>query len=195
MTRYAIDVDAASGATRVGHSVLTMEAPYASPKFTLLSQIALANRCQAIWNRHEGHCHLFGIERDRGHVELLYVSLLLQATSAMTARGSVVDEWGRNRTRAFRQSFLVGYAAEVGARLAEATERVVQQSGPGTALVLAARDEEVDAQVASMFPKLRNHRPSVSSGEGIAAGQQAATSADLGAPRAGAAHRGGSLPQ
>ena len=185
MTRYAVDVAAdAAGTTQstIDSSELVIDDPYASARFSLLSAVAHASRCQAIWDRRGGIAHLVGGDRDRAHVELVYTSLLLQATSAMNEHGSVVDDIGRNRTRSFRQAFLVGYAREVSARLTAATESVLDQADASVLPVLATDADRVDAEVRRRFPSIRSHRPSVSSAGGWAAGHAAGKHADLGGP-------------
>jgi hypothetical protein len=82
--------------------------------------------------------------------------------------GGKRDAYGRSRTRAFRQSFLVSYAYRIGERLADAAGHAVKEaaeeqsaaardhaapSGPGTDLVplLAAREQAVDDALDEMF--------------------------------------------
>src|SRR5205823_14019219 len=104
-------------------------------------------------------------------------SLLLQASTAMLAASR-----GRPNVKAFRRAFLFGYAAAIGARLREVqedTERAATSSAPGTALVLVDRKAQVDAAFAEQFPRIRTMRPSVSSGNGLTAGQRAGVEADL----------------
>ena len=188
MTRYAIDVAQLDPeeARRVGTTELAIGDPYASARFSLLGAICAANRCQSVWSRRDGTCSIFGTDHDRAHVELLFTSLLLQATTAMAAHGSQHDAAGRNRTRAFRQSFLVGYAAEIARRLAEADEEVTVEATPGVQVVLASAHDEIEAEIRRRFPHVRAHRPSVSSGRGLGAGRDAGASADLGHSRVGA---------
>lgn len=66
----------------------------------------------------------------------------------MTAAGAQTDRYGRSRTRSFRQSFLVGYATRIGARLREAASAgktaAEEAHGPSLLPVLAARDGAVD---------------------------------------------------
>ncbi|MDG2114039.1 MAG: hypothetical protein P8N02_15665 [Actinomycetota bacterium] len=187
MTQYAIDVamlDEAD-ASRVGSGDIHIGDPYSSARYSLLAAVAHASRCEAVWSRHTGIATLFGTDHDRANVELLYTSLLLQATNTMTTRGSVVDAGGRNRTRSFRQSFLVGYAGEVGRRLSAANQKVVDDAEPGVHPVLASMMDEVDQAMREAFPRLRSHRPSVSSGAGLSAGLDAGRRADIGTPRFG----------
>ena len=66
----------------------------------------------------------------------------------MTQAKPTTDEYGRNTTRSYRQSFLTAYASRIGERLSAATDEVGQEAaGPasGSQLlpVLAARDHAV----------------------------------------------------
>jgi hypothetical protein len=53
---------------------------------------------------------VIGFPADLDAVELLFTSLLVQANTAMLRAGAKRDQYGRSRTRAFRQSFLMSYA-------------------------------------------------------------------------------------
>jgi hypothetical protein len=159
--------------------------PYESPKAVLLTVVAEANRCRSVWSRSLGFCTVLGFPSDLDAVELLFTSLLVQATTGMVAAGAKIDQRGRSRTRAFRHSFLAAYASRIGERLEEATAQATRQAvaeSPGTDVVhvMAARDEEVGAAVEQLFPKLARHR--MRSGvdhEGWVSGRAAADLADL----------------
>jgi membrane protein involved in colicin uptake len=133
---------------------------------------------------------------------LLFTSLLVQASAAMLHAGSRQDAYGRSRTKAFRQSFLVSYAVRIGERLSQAAEHATQEAaaeqeaaagqpadavaGPssaGAALVpfLAARRQAVDDAVDDMFGgTLRRGRSlRVADEEGWASGRAAADLASL----------------
>jgi hypothetical protein len=128
---------------------------------------------------------------------LLFTSLLVQASTAMLRAGSRQDAYGRSRTRAFRQSFLVSYAIRIGERLAEAADHATKEaaaeqdagaakdgaSGTGTALMpfLAARQQAVDDSVDEMFgDTLKRGRPvRATDAEGWASGRAAADLATL----------------
>ena len=69
-----------------------------------------------------------GFPADLNAVELLFTSLLVQANTAMLRAGGKKDEFGRSRTRAFRQSFLVSYAIRIGERLEEATAHATAEA-------------------------------------------------------------------
>ena len=161
--------------------------PYVTAKVHLLSVVARANRCEAVWMKDEGVVFLFGYPVDLEAVELLFTSLLLQATAAALAAGSQVDAWGRSRTRSFRSSFLVSFAARIGERLAEAArhavdEAVAEGSGDGARSllpVLADRADAVRAARDEAFPRVRRASTRVNNGAGWQAGRDAAERASL----------------
>ena len=206
MARHAVDralVDAATSTSTSAAPVartLRVVAPYAVPKVLLLSGVAAAYRVRTVVAPDPGDgrlCTLVGYPSDLDLVELLFTSLLLQASTAMRLASS-----GRERVRAFRHAFLMGYAGQVSARIGEAQRRVVDDvtraAGMGsgstalssTALVLADRSDAVDRVVGEMFPRLGRLRATVSDGGGYVAGRAAGASADIATARAvGGAHR------
>jgi hypothetical protein len=135
---------------------LPVDNPYESPKASLLQTIAKANRCRTVWHKELGMSAVVGFQADLEAVELLFTSLLVQANAAMLRAGAKRDAYGRSRTRAFRQSFLIAYATRIGERLSQATEHAEQQaaaasSGQGLLPVLRARQQAVDDAVGEMF--------------------------------------------
>jgi hypothetical protein len=117
-------------------------------------------------------------------VELLFTSLLVQATRAMTQVIARPDRYGRNTTRSFRQSFLTAYAGRIGQRLATATEDVnremAETAGGGNLLpVLAARSDAVQDAFGKRFPDLTSHVTKVSNRAGWISGRAAADLASL----------------
>jgi len=138
----------APGACRIG-----VDPPYETAKAVLLDAVADANRCRAVWNEALGFSTVVGFEPDLEAVELLYTSLLVQATTAMTKAEAAQRAGGRKRTKTFRQSFLAAYAHRVGDRLASAAEGQVTADEDGGLLpVLAARDVAVADHMERMFP-------------------------------------------
>ncbi len=196
VTRHAIDmaaVDAERGRRpEVAGRRIGIDDPYARARVTLLSEVAMANRCRAVWSQAFGFATVFGDEGDLDGVEMLFTSLLVQATRAMVADGPP----GRGRgpaagsaTRSFRQSFLVAYARRIGDRLRQASEAAVAEadaSGPhagdGGALlpVLARRADAAEAAASAAFPKVKTFSTTARDPHGWAAGQHAADRADLG---------------
>jgi hypothetical protein len=189
MARHSIDyalLAAASGSTDAPSGRrLFIENPYEAPKAVLLDVVAAANRCRAVWDRSLGMSTVLGFPRDLDGVELLFTSLLVQATTAMMQAGSRRDAYGRSRTRSFRQSFLTSYAQRIGERLADATgtaERQAAAESPGTDLVpvLAARDSAVGQAVDEMFPELTKRKVTTANDhEGWLRGRAAADLATL----------------
>jgi hypothetical protein len=190
MARHAIDralIEQSDGGRHTPQRKdVQVLAPYATPKSILLTNVAAPYRVRAIVgsDNHAGReCILVGFASDLAVVELLFTSLLLQASSAM-----VLASEGHQRVRAFRHAFLLGYADAVGRRIRAAQQRSEESahsSATSTALVLADRKHEVDRAVTEMFPRLRSFRPSATSGGGVAAGRAAGSRADLTAGRRG----------
>ena len=141
----------APGACRIG-----VEPPYETAKAVLLDAVAGANRCRAVWNESLGFSTVVGFEPDLEAVELLYTSLLVQATAAMTKAEAAQRAGGRKRTKTFRQSFLAAYAHRIGDRLATVAEgQVASAEGAGEREllpVLVARDVAVTDHMERMFP-------------------------------------------
>jgi hypothetical protein len=192
MSRHSIDdallAAAGPGAAGPGQASgrrLFLDSPYEVAKAVLLDVVAGANRCRAIWHKNLGLCTVLGFPGDLDAVELLFTSLLVQATTALVHAGSRRDAYGRSRTRSFRQSFLASYAQRIGERLTDAAgaaERQAVADSPGTDLlpVLAARDRAVDEAVEEMFPELTQHAVnSVHDREGWITGRAAADLATL----------------
>jgi len=161
-----------------------IDSPYEAPKASLLDVVATANRARAVWAKSLGFATVVGFRADLDAVELLYTSLLVQATTAMTQAGSRQDRNGRSRTRSFRHSFLAAFAIRIGQRLTEATEQAGAQAaaeaGDDRLLpVLAARSDAVQDATATMFPQVISHAVSATDGEGWVRGQAAADLASL----------------
>lgn len=195
MARHSIDQAMLSATTPTGAEQpisrrIGIERPYESPKVALLTAVAAANRSRTVWSQHLGAVTVVGFAADIEATEALFTSLLVQATRSMTGYGSRTTRQGASRTRAFRQSFLLAYAARIGQRLQEATDAEVDRAqeetrasgGPSTDLVriIEARDARVDEAVDAIFPDL-THRSlgKVSDLQGWSAGTAAADRATL----------------
>ncbi|MFE5511830.1 DUF2786 domain-containing protein [Streptomyces sp. NPDC056529] len=142
----------APGAIRIG-----VDAPYEQAKAILLDAVATANHCRAVWNEAYGFSTVVGFEADLDPVELLYTSLLVQGTAAMTRAEAEQRAGGRKRTKSFRQSFLLAYANRLGARLS-ATSRRVAAEAPTLLPVLASREAAVTTRTDELFPETRTTR-------------------------------------
>lgn len=203
MAKYSIDhalLAAAEGdEEKPGGRRIPVDNPYESPKVQLLTEVARANRCRPVWMKELGLVTVIGFDADLDAVELLFTSLLVQASTAMMRTGSKQDARGKSRTRAFRQSFLISYAYRIGERLSDAAETAVREAteeetaaarepgaapaAPGTALVplLAAREEAVDEALEEMFggSLVRTRAARATDLEGWTSGRAAADLASL----------------
>jgi hypothetical protein len=175
LAAQAPDPDAPA-ACRIG-----VEPPYEQAKAVLLDAVATANHCRAVWNEPLGFSTVVGFEGDLEAVELLYASLLVQATSAMTRAEAAQRAGGRKRTKTFRQSFLAAYAHRVGTRLAAAAETQVSDD---LLPVLASREVAVTAATDRLFPETTTSRlRGVSDEAGWTEGARAADQAQVRARR------------
>ncbi len=187
MARHAVDRAMVEGAHArsggPGGRRIPTDDPYAQAKSLLLDAVAGANRCRTVWSGSLGFSTVFGHEAELEGVELLYTSLLVQATRAVASAGPQLDRWGRSSTRSFRKSFYVAYATRIGQRLQESTAaaEAAGADAHGDALlpVLAARDRAVDHALDEAFPSTTKCSVSVSSGAGWIAGTSAADQARL----------------
>jgi hypothetical protein len=195
MARHGVDAAllaaADPGSDVIGQVRVAMDDPYSAGKARLLGWVAAALRCRSVLHGARGGrvaaVTVLGFASDRRRVELLYTSLLVQATGELVRqRPPVAGE----SVAAYRRSWLHGFAAEVHRRLAEAERRAAGEppgtggrsagAGRSVALVLRDRRDRVDEACAEAFPHLgRARRPSLS-GSGFAAGADAGQRADLG---------------
>ena len=193
IAKYGVDRALLAAATPeidpLGDRVIAIGPPYALDKAGLLATVAGALRCRSVRRKERveygyGYAmHLFGFATDLERVDLLYTSLLVQASIALSA--AEVPEW--DSVAAFRRSWLVGFASAVGERLRRAEERASAApqpaSGPSVELVLADRSEQVDRRVDETYPRLRISPTRRLIGGGLDSGYAAGQRADLGGPR------------
>lgn len=190
MAAHAIDeamLEAAGRQARdeIVDAELIIPDPYQRAKGLLLHVVAKANRCRSIRIR-DPYAKtvtygLIGHSSDVENVQTLFVALLAHETRVMLS--TEVPHW--ENTRAFRQSFLLGYAERIGERLEEASRQAVadaeEEHGTSVALVLVERDKLVEVDYRKKWSP-RMGRIS-SSGGGSEQGARAANNADLGQRR------------
>jgi hypothetical protein len=158
--------------------------PYVNGRLALLVNVcdALSVRCLTSVGPDGRIGHLIGHRSDVDRVLLLFESLHAQAAVQMVAATSGRRKPSRQASWVvrFRRSFLFGFAATVGERLAEAGAAVRAAEPSSTALVLADRSARVDEWVRSTYGRLPTHRSARSqSTNGWQAGSEAAADADL----------------
>lgn len=188
MTRHSIDTAmlAAHGTARTPAGVVLrrvhLHDPYAQQKAILLSVIAGVNGVRCVWEADYGFSSLMGFPVDVHLTEVLFTSLLVQATHGVASATA-----GRTaqRTAAFRRAFIVSFAQRISERLESARQEgeVEAQAEYGGSLVpvLAQRREQVDQAFREAFPNTRPMRSRSYDAAGWWAGRDAADRAHLGA--------------
>ena len=180
----------------LGERRIALADPY-SQKKELAGLIGRALGCRAV--RHPGYGRgqilavtIFGYESDLQRTEVLFTSLLLQATRQVVHQRP--PAWTGESTAAFRRTWLTGFATEIYRRLTAAERAATDQHdaaevtrGPSAALVLADRRTVVKKAFEERFTNLQKDRNRRLSGSGFGAGVAAGRRADVGAPRLGGA--------
>lgn len=185
MTRHAIDTAMVESANTVASEMLVItrrilvDSPYSETKASLLHAVARPNGVRAVSLDSYGIVTVIGMPVDLDFCELLFTSLLVQASRAMRDSGEPTT----GRTTSYRRSFLYAFADGIGARLARARDEAAREASNryGSALVpvLTARAEAVDTAFREQFPQTTRTSRSVSNRAGWVAGRVAAERADL----------------
>ncbi|MFI7164790.1 DUF2786 domain-containing protein [Rhodococcus erythropolis] len=194
MTRYAIDsalLHSRAGVTdtSVNARRIHIENPYVKEKVHLLTEIGESNRVRTVWFSDIALATVVGTPVDLQQVDMLFTSLLVQATRAMQFADS--SNRGGSRTTSFRKGFLAGFASRIGHRLRDAGTKATAEAADAASMdvadllpILATTSEAVDAEFDRLFPTTRKTRGRSVDAEGWHAGQAAADDANLrpGAP-------------
>ncbi len=167
--------------------------PYVRARLELLGPVAESNTCSVVtyvgWDGRVAVLHGYGGDLDRA--EMLYTSLLVQATS----EASRLTVPRGNKTVSVRRSFLFGFAATIAERLAEvnaaaaraaddtAADGVDSGRTASVAIVLADRRADVDDYVKQRYGRLGTLRSTRVSATGYGQGRAAGARADLGTRR------------
>ncbi len=182
MTRHAIDEAllraSEEGAVDIRGARVHIHNPYAGEKVSLLNQVARANRCRAVWNKPLGLVTVLGTPVDVDQVEMLFTSLLIQATRAIAAAGAR-RAGSFDRSASFRRSFLMAYAVRVGERLTETSTTAAASYGTELVPVLQRQSDVVQAEFDRLFPQTRKSRAGRYNAAGWEAGRVAADRAHL----------------
>jgi len=158
-------------------------------KVHLLTEIGESNRVRTVWFSDIALATVVGTPVDLQQVDMLFTSLLVQATRAMQFADS--SNRGGSRTTSFRKGFLAGFASRIGHRLRDAGTKATAEAADAASMdvadllpILATTSEAVDAEFDRLFPTTRKTRGRSVDAEGWHAGQAAADDANLrpGAP-------------
>jgi hypothetical protein len=168
---------------RPSSRMLDIDNPWARVKAHLLCGLASALRCQCILlaaNRPGARIHIFGYASDIERTDLLYASVLIQMWHGLA--GAEVPAWCRS-ARAWRRSWLLGFATAVISRVRAAEHAAASQAtgpaaanGSRTALVLADRAQVIRGEAERAYPLTRTARVTYSGSgyrDGYAQGQRA----------------------
>ena len=171
--------------------IIDVANPWARVQAHLLCGLAAALRCQCVILPRTGpgsRIHVFGFASDIERTDVLYTSLLLQMWHGLSA--TEPPAWSRS-PRAWRRSWLLGFATAVVARVRAAEQRAAQRaadapagSGPSAALVLADRTEIIERTLRQAYPVTRTSRVTYS-GSGYGTGYAQGQRADIGGSRLG----------
>lgn len=160
--------------------------PYVRARLDLVDSVSEASGCRIVtatgWDGRIAT--VIGYETDVYAVDVLYTSLMIQATVAMKGETVPVGE----NTTAFRRSFLFGFSERVAERLREAnrivTDEIQAEAGDSVALVLVDRKKAVDEDLFRRYGKLGSLGASAGiGGSGVGAGRAAGARADLAGSR------------
>ena len=188
MTRYAIDeallLDETDGSTGVVSRRVRVDNPYAATKAQLLATVGKVNRVKTIWDDRHGIATVLGMPIDLDLSEMLFTSLLVQATRAMTEAGAGSQGGHRlDRSPSFRRAFLLAYAQRIGERLLDAGTHAQQeestQRGVDLLPVLARQSAAVEKEFDRLFPHTTTSGPKRVDARGWQAGRAAADRAVL----------------
>jgi hypothetical protein len=168
--------------------ILDIDNPWARVKAHLLCGLGSALRCQCIMLSGTSpgtRIHVFGYGSDIERTDLLYTSVLIQMWHGLTA--APVPAW--SSPRAWRRSWLLGFATAVIARVRAAEHAAASQAtapaapaSSRTALVLADRAQVIRGKVEQEYPVTRTARVTYS-GSGYGAGYVQGQKADIGGSR------------
>jgi hypothetical protein len=194
MAKYGID-RALLAATRPetdkpDNRIVEIYNPWARVQAHLFCGLAAALRCQCILlpARAGQRVHIFGYASDIERADVLYTSVLIQMWHGLIAADVPA---GADNARAWRRSWLLGFAAAVIARVRAAEQRAEQAASaapdgesPRAALVLADRSLVIRQNVAHAYPRTTKARVTYT-GTGYGAGYDQGKRADIGTGRIG----------
>jgi hypothetical protein len=196
MARYGID-RALLAATQPctdqpADRIIDIPNPWAAVHAHLMCGLGSAMRCRCLLLPAAAagagtRVHIFGYDADIERTEVLYTSLLLQMRSALNH--AAMPAWITS-PRAWRRSWLLGYATAVIARVRTAEHNAAAQAsgeqatgtGQTAAVVLASREQVIARRAQTAYPVTRKSKVTYS-GSGYRDGYHQGTQADIGGTR------------
>jgi hypothetical protein len=151
--------------------------PYASKQRNLYYVVLLAFGGTGVAYERAGRTFMdvFAFEADLTAVEVIYTSLLLQASHHTCRTPNNVN------ARSWRVSFWAGFTSTINSRFKAAKAETVKSKAPGTDIVLRSREVEVRDAMRVAHPNTRTVRRTthVTSKDGYDAGVRAGNRANL----------------
>lgn len=138
----------------ITEKIIKMEGSYQREKGLLLELVArgLGNQAVQLIGTRPYQIHVFGTDTDIVRIELLFTSLLVQASQGI----AVAEPYRYGESiKAYRRSWLDGFAKAIYQRLRKVQEHGAAQAGPGTDLVLADRSALIKERVAVFYPSVK----------------------------------------
>jgi hypothetical protein len=191
IARYGIDRAMLAAADADTDEITTvkisLDNPYSRDRAGLLTNIAHPLRCRALLHRYGQTVNavtVFGFRSDLERVELLFTSLLLQATTQLTRVRPEHAPRGESLA-AYRRTWLHGFSGAVFARLQQSEENARREhtaSSPGgesAELVLRDRNTLVKDAYDEQFGNLQSAPRRRLSGSGYLDGHYAGERANL----------------
>ena len=178
MLRHSIDEAAvrmtSESARQPVRADVQLTGPWVADRIELRNAVYRAFGCRPVRVRRDGGTDFvaFGFASDMSLAAVLAASLEPQMLAEMYRHGGSVSD---------KRTFAVGFASIVADRLRQFYAEVLvvaETEGTSSALVLAARDRDVDTAVSDAFPDLRRTTRRLS-GRGWAAGAAAGARADI----------------
>ena len=188
IARHAIDVAVLAVGDDADAPIairMPIDDPYVDAKSVLLHVVAQSGRCRAAFHPSLALSTVVGFPSDVAGVEMMFTSLLVQATAAMAAAARTAPPGSRARSRGFRSAFLQSYATRIGQRLDEVNAATLAESEAertrSVLPVLRSREKVVDDALQDLMGTLatRRSRGAVDAA-GWASGAFAADNAQLG---------------
>lgn len=189
MTRYSIDsalLEADGDGTRsdVLNKRIHINNPYTKAKVHMLHEIGQVNGVRVVWDEEYAVATAVGAPVNLRQVELLFTSILVQATHAMSEVGRGPDPTARSAS--FRRAFLFAYAVRIGQRLHEVQEQTMRHAaaqarkdGRRLLPILAAQHAAVNQEFERLFPRTEKQAATPLDARGWIAGKVAADQAVL----------------
>lgn len=158
-------------------------------------EIANALQCRGFLRRRSDgrtSANVVGFASDVELVKQLAHSLNVQAAAALEREMKITtfpSYFNGSDKFNFRRSFVRGFALSAAEKLAATRRQVVEETGPGTDLVLVQRQSRVSGWVDANM-RIGSSRPRIVSPNGVGAGHAAGQRADVGQSKMGGSSRG-----